>query len=156
MSIDLKKDFKHLYQPPSGRFVEVDVPEFAYLAIDGHGDPNTSRDYTAAVEALYTSAYSVRAVFKKRTGTDFVVGPLEGLWSSPDPADFVNGTKGNWDWTMLIALPAAVSTDDTSLGLTAAAAKKAHLPITGIRRLTLREGLSCREAVKIELFPDEL
>lgn len=142
MSIDLKKDFKHLYQPPSGRFVEVDVPEFAYLAIDGHGDPNTSRDYTAAVEALYTSAYSVRAVFKKRTGTDFVVGPLEGLWSSPDPADFVNGNKGNWDWTMLIALPAAVSTDDTSLGLTAAAAKKAHLPITGIRRLTLREGLS--------------
>lgn len=142
MSIDLKKDFKHLYQPPSGRFVEVDVPEFAYLAIDGHGDPNTSRDYTAAVEALYTSVYAVRAVFKKRTGTDFVVGPLEGLWSSPDPADFVNGIKGNWDWAMLIALPAAVSTDDTSLGLTAAAAKKAHLPITGIRRLTLREALS--------------
>ena len=154
--MDLKEDCNPPSRPPAGRCVEVDVPECAYLAIDGHGDPNTSRDYAAAVEALSTSAYAVRAVFKKRTGTDFVVGPLEGLWSSPDPADFVNGNKGNWDWTMLIALPAAVSTDDTSLGLTAAAAKKAHLPITGIRRLTLREGLSCREAVKIELFPDEL
>ncbi len=84
----------------------------------------------------------MRAAVKTRTGTDFVVGPLEGLWSSPDPTDFVNGNKRNWDWTMLIALPATVSTEDISLGLTSAAAKKAHLPIARIRRLTLTEGLS--------------
>lgn len=142
MSIDVKKDFKHLYHPPLDRFVEVEVPEFTYLSIDGHGDPNTSRDYAAAVEGLYTSGYAVRAAVKKRTGTDFVVGPLEGLWSSPDPADFVAGNKGNWDWTMLIPLPSVVLFEDTTLGLTAAAAKKGHLPIGRIRRLTLIEGLS--------------
>jgi hypothetical protein len=32
----------------------------AVIAVDGHGDPNTSADYARAVEALYTVAYTIK------------------------------------------------------------------------------------------------
>ncbi len=38
---DFKTDRKDLYAPPAGRFVEVTVPAMTFVAIDGHGDPNT-------------------------------------------------------------------------------------------------------------------
>lgn len=50
--IDLKKEMKSLYRPSEKEVVEVVVPEFNFLMIDGEGDPNTSRAYSKAVEAL--------------------------------------------------------------------------------------------------------
>lgn len=43
--MDLKKELKHLYQPSAKEVVQVDVPTFQFLMIDGEGDPNTSKDY---------------------------------------------------------------------------------------------------------------
>ena len=93
MRTDIKKDRKDLYLPGRADFTEVDVPAMTYLAIDGHGDPNTSPAYATAIQALYAGAYVIRAVLKKRTGDDFVVGPLEGLWTSADNAAFVAGAS---------------------------------------------------------------
>ena len=58
MKLDLKKDRKDLYQPGTKEFVLVDVGPARYLAFDGHGDPNTSPAYAAAVESLYTLGYA--------------------------------------------------------------------------------------------------
>lgn len=154
MTIDIKKRFQHLYRPPAGRFSDVDVPAMTYLAIDGHGDPNTSPAYQQAVEALYTAAYSTRAALKARTGEVFTVGPLEGLWSSADPDDFVAGTKSNWDWTMMIALPEEVAAQDAAIGLATAARKKPQLPVDRIRRLVLTEG-RCLQIMHVGSYDDE-
>lgn len=154
MRIDLKKDLKELYQPGAGDFVEVDVPALTYLAIDGAGDPNTSRDYADAVAALFTAGYSIRAKFKQRTGDDFVVGPLEGMWSSPDPAVFATGAKDQWQWTMLIALPHAVARADIEEGLAAASKKKAELPLTRVDARTITEG-RCLQIMHIGPYDDE-
>ena len=143
-AIDLKKDFRHLYQPPKDRFVDVDVPELTYLLIDGHGDPNTSADYAEAVQALYTAAYASRAASRSRAGSAFVVGPLEGLWSSADPADFVAGNRSSWDWSMMIALPQQVSPEDLAKGLAAAAARKPTLPVAQVRPTRSRRVAACR------------
>lgn len=140
MRIDLKKDLRELYQPGPEGFADVVVPPRDYLAIDGHGDPNTTGAYLLAVQALYAGAYAVRAAFKTRTGDDFVVGPLEGLWSSRDPSAFSAGRKAEWDWTMLIPWPAAVSDQDIQRGLSAATTRKPDLPIPGLRTLALDEG----------------
>lgn len=142
MKIDLKKDRKDLYQPGSKEFAEVDVPAMTYLAIDGHGDPNSSPDYAAAVAALYAGAYAIKFAFKARSGDDFVVGPLEGLWSSPDPSVFVARRKSEWDWTMMIPLPEPVTAHDIATGLATASGKKPELPIAGLRTLVLVEGRS--------------
>lgn len=153
-AIDLKKDFRHLYQPPKDRFVDVDVPELTYLLIDGHGDPNTSADYAEAVQALYTAAYASRAAFRSRTGSAIVVGPLEGLWSSADPADFVAGNKSSWDWSMMIALPQQVSPEDLAKGLAAAAARKPTLPVAEVRPHTFTEG-RCLQILHVGSYDDE-
>ena len=129
MKYDLKKDRKDLYAPGSHDFVRVTVPSLTYLAIDGHGDPNTAAEYTDAVSALYASGYAIKFAFRARSGDDFVVGPLEGLWSSDDPSSFAERRKDAWDWTMLIPLPPAVTDADIRVGLDTAARKKPELPI---------------------------
>jgi hypothetical protein len=142
VKLDLKKDRKDLYQPGSADFVEVDVPTMTYLAVDGHGDPNTSPEYSAAVAALYACAYAIRSRLRARTGVDLVVGPLEGLWSSDDPSSFAARRKGEWDWTMLIPLPEPVADEDIGPGLDDAAGKKPDLPVTDVHVLRLDEGRS--------------
>lgn len=154
MKIDLKKDRKDLYQPPSRDFTEVVVPPMTYLAINGHGDPNTSRDYAAALAALYTASYAIKFGLRARTGDDVVVGPLEGLWSSPDPAAFARRQKADWDWTMMIAQPAPMSAADIAAGIANAAAKKPELPIGKIAVLDLDEGRSL-QILHIGSYDDE-
>lgn len=115
MAIDLKKDFPELYRPGTRDFVRVQVPATRYLALDGQGDPNTAPAYRRALEALYPAAYAVRAAMKKRAGDAFVVGPLEALWWADDPADFVAGNKNAWQWTLMIPLPAQVTSEDLAV-----------------------------------------
>ena len=154
MRVDLKKDLPHLYRPGTGDFVEVDVPPTDYLAVDGHGDPNTAPDYRTALEILYTAAYSVRAALRARTGDDFVVGPMEGLWTSADPGAFSGRRKDEWDWTMLIPLPDQVADDDVAEGLAAGRRKKPDLPWDRLGRRTLHEG-RCLQILHVGSFEDE-
>jgi hypothetical protein len=49
--LDWEKELKHLYQPSIKAVTQVDVPE-NYLVIDGKGDPNTAKNYVAAIKAL--------------------------------------------------------------------------------------------------------
>lgn len=154
MRIDLKRDRKDLYQPGSKDFVAVDVPAMTYLAVDGRGDPNTSPAYPTAVAALYAGAYAVKLRLRARTGEDFVVGPLEGLWSSEDPSSFAAGRKADWDWTMLIPLPEPVSTEDITAGLADAARRRPDLPVRDLRTLRLEEGRSL-QIMHVGSYDDE-
>jgi len=62
--VDLKRQMHELYSP--GREPRlVEVPELAFIMLDGHGDPNTSPAYTRAIEALYTVAYTVKFTLKR-------------------------------------------------------------------------------------------
>ncbi|WP_040160609.1 GyrI-like domain-containing protein [Nigerium massiliense] len=153
MKIDLKKDLKHLYAPGARDFVEVEVPPLTYLAIDGHGDPNTSEEYAAAVAALYAAAYTIKFA-SKGAGVDFVVGPLEGLWTSADPASFTARDKSAWDWTMLIALPDQVAGEVIVQGLSSAATKKPELPLDRVQTRRIDEGRSL-QILHVGSYDDE-
>ncbi|WP_158370155.1 GyrI-like domain-containing protein [Cellulosimicrobium cellulans] len=153
MAIDVRRERAEQYRA-GVEWAEVVVPPADYLAVDGHGDPNTSAAYADAVGALYTAAYAVRAELKRRTGEAFVVGPLEGLWSSADPAAFTAGRKGDWCWTMLIPLPDAVAAEDVADGLAAAAGRKPDLPVDRVRPLTLDEG-RCLQVLHVGSYDDE-
>jgi hypothetical protein len=54
--LDLKKQWKQLYDAKAGVITAVDVPPLNYLMVDGQGDPNTSQSYQDAIEALYSLA----------------------------------------------------------------------------------------------------
>jgi hypothetical protein len=100
-----KMDFKRQLRPfysAAQEPIMVDVPELAFLMIDGHGDPNTAAEYSEAVQALYSVAYAAKFAVKRASGLDYVVMPLEGLWWVSDMSTFTVEDKSAWDWTMLI------------------------------------------------------
>jgi hypothetical protein len=107
--IDLRKQLKHLYNPPKNKFTVVDVPAMNFLLIDGEGDPNTSIEFQEAMEALYSMSYTLKFALKfgKYGGKkyDYPVMALEGLWWSDDMLDFTEGNKSNWKWTVMIMQP---------------------------------------------------
>jgi hypothetical protein len=110
-TVDLKRELAEIYSAAATPAL-VQVPELRFLMIDGHGDPNTSPGYTAAVEALYTVAYTIRFALKRGpAAVDAPVMPLEGLWWTPDMAAFSVEDKASWNWTMMIALPPQATPD---------------------------------------------
>ena len=150
---DLKSERKDLYTAPAGRFVEVDVPEMTFLAVEGHGDPNTSPDYRHAVEALFAVSYALKFISKLEMRRDYVVLPLEGLWSAEDLTAFVRGDKDAWSWTMLIRQPEWV--DDAMLSRARERAQAKGLPaLPLVHRKTLTEGL-CVQTLHVGSYDDE-
>ena len=152
---DVKKDRAGLYSP--GRdFAVVDVPEMAFLVVDGHGDPNTEPAYRAAVEALYTASYAARAVARAALGRVHVVAPLEGLWTAADLAAFTTTRdKGAWDWTMMIAQPDWLTPAMVDEALAAASRKKrAQTTLELVRFERYAEGRSV-QVLHVGSYDDE-
>jgi len=140
---DVKKELKHLYQPSAKEVSLVDVPEMNFLMIDGHGDPNTSREYQEAMEALYAVAYQLKFTVKGRDPElDFVVPPLEGLWWSEDMSDFLTGKKAAWLWTAMIYQPPQVTGELFEEAVLQVKEKKDPAALPLLRLEPYHEGLS--------------
>jgi len=140
-AIDLKRELKHLYNPPATEVVFLDVPPMNFLMIDGSGDPNLSAEYQTAIEALYAASYALKFTLKRAAGgIDYVVMPSEGLWWAGDMDRFSMADKADWRWTMMIAQPPEV--DETLLAeVLAQTAKKKALPaLARLRFKKLEEG----------------
>lgn len=149
---DIKKQFKELYAPRAGDFELVTVPPINYLMLDGQGNPGTAPAYAAALEALYSVSYAAKFA-SKRAGRDYVVGPLEGLWTADDPESFTRGDKDSWKWTMMVPQPHWIGSGEIRDGITKAAAKN----VPGLDKLrfeTLDEGLSV-QILHIGSYDDE-
>ena len=153
--IDLKKDLKALYTASAKDVVQVAVPPMKFLMVDGIGDPNTSKSYAEAVEALYSVSYTAKFILKKGPQQiDYTVMPLEGLWWADDMAAFTTGDKAKWRWTAMIMQPDFVTKAviDTAL---ADVRKKKSLP--GVERLRLEEFAEghCAQVLHIGPFSEE-
>jgi hypothetical protein len=102
MKTDLKQELDS-YRAAPGAFRFLDVPPLLYLMIDGSGDPNTSPAYRDAVATLFAAAYRLKFLSKRELERDYVVMPLEALWSSADMSSFTSARdKTRWDWTALM------------------------------------------------------
>ncbi|MFE2290380.1 GyrI-like domain-containing protein [Streptomyces sp. NPDC059452] len=155
---DIKREWKEFYAPKNTAWAVVDVPEQRFIAIDGTGNPNTAPGYTSAVEALYAVAYTLKFACKRTAdgdgSGDFVVGPLEGLWWADEFEAFTARAKDSWKWTMLIALPPAVTQEMAEDAQRAALAKKKLPAISQVRHSTLHEGPSA-QVLHIGSYDDE-
>jgi hypothetical protein len=146
--LDLVKQHKPLYAPSAKHPAIVEVPEFAFLMVDGRGDPNTSEAYQQALEALYSAAYTLKFTLKKAAPErDFKVAPLEGLWWADDVAPTMaelQRDRDAWNWTMMIAVPDAVTAAEVAAAVEAAARKR-ELPAAPLLRLErFEEGLAAQ------------
>ncbi len=132
------RELKPLYSPSAKAPAIVDVPEIAFLMLDGRGDPNSSEQYEAALQALYGVAYTLKFTLKKaQPERDFKVAPLEGLWwtdGDPPSLDELQTDRDAWNWTMMIAVPDAVTAAEVAAAADAAARRR-PLPAAGLLRL---------------------
>jgi len=151
---DVKRELKQFYAPRNTDWALVEVPEQQFVAVDGHGDPNTSTDYARAVEALYAVAYTIKFASKADLGRDFVVGPLEGLWWSDRPEVFTARDKDAWQWRMLLSQPDWITEDRIDQAKQTALAKKGLPAIADVRRECLTEGTSA-QLLHIGPYDDE-
>lgn len=153
--IDLKKELRHLYRPPSKEVVEVEVPTFQFLMIDGEGDPNISCKYATAVEALFSVSYTAKFMVKKSgQGIDYAVMPLEGLWWSDDMSSFINNDRSKWKWTMMIMQPDFVEESVIREAITEVKRRKGLPAIDALRLEVFTEGL-CAQTLHVGPFSEE-
>jgi hypothetical protein len=153
--VDVKKELKSLYQPPSKEVVRVDVPNMNFLMVDGEGDPNTSQRFNEAVETLYTLSYTLKFMVKKGAeAIDYGVMPLEGLWWSEDMSAFTVGDKSKWKWTMMIMQPSYVTQDLVDAASIEVKKKKNPVALPKARFEAFSEG-SVAQTMHIGPFSDE-
>jgi hypothetical protein len=154
MGIDFKKTEKELYQPKTAPST-IDVPEMAFIMVDGAGDPNTSLVYKSAVELLYGLSYSIK--MGSKSALEYVVPPLEGFWSAED--GFKGGgeaisDKSKFVWTMMIRQPDFVGAEIFEAAKASFSKKKPGLDISKARLETLLEGL-CVQAMHLGPYDSE-
>lgn len=142
-TFDYKKAYKPFYFPPQGRFVIVDVPPLDFLMLDGHGDPNNNPAYQAVVEALYGLAYTLKFMLKP-LGIEYGVPPLEGLWWMENMAEFSLARKADWDWTMMILQPVAVTPEQLEHARELALHKKGTPVLARARLERYEEGMAAQ------------
>lgn len=153
--IDLKRELKHLYRPSSKEVVQVEVPTFQFLMIDGKGDPNTSEEYAKAVEALFSVSYTAKFMLKKGVqGINYAVMPLEGLWWSDDMSAFVNNDRSKWKWTMMIMQPPFVEGAVIQAAIEKVKQKKSLSSVDALRLENFTEGL-CAQTLHVGPFSEE-
>jgi len=152
--VDFKKERKDLYQPKTAPSI-IEVPEMVFIAIDGKGDPNTSTEYAAAIEVLYGLSYTIK--MGNKAVLEYVVPPLEGLWSVD--GDFFGGgasieSKDSFAWTALIRQPDFVTAEVFEAAKATLARKKPGLDTSKARLEAFEEGL-CVQIMHIGSYDDE-
>ena len=145
--LDLKKKYKEFYSGKPEEVVNVIVPKFQYLMIDGSGYPGISQEYQEAMETLFPLSYSIKFLMKKK-GQDYTVMPLEGLWWADDMDIFTlmdDSRKDEWKWTSLIHQPEFVTQKDVDQAIKDLREKNKPLP--SIKKLhfeSLKESTSAQ------------
>lgn len=115
-TLDLKKQYKALYQPSPKKPVLVQVPNLQFAMIDGFiekgSEPGKSPMFAEATQALYSLSYTLKFMLKKRktNAIDYPVMALEGLWSVED-GTFDIFRKDNWSYTLMIMQPDVITPD---------------------------------------------
>jgi hypothetical protein len=152
--IDFKKTLDS-YKSQHHKIRLIDVPKMQYLMIDGHGDPNSSKEFQEAIFALYPIAYKIKFASKQKLDKDYVVMPLEGLWWAQDMSTFTSARdKSQWDFTLMIMQPEWITKEMFDAAVKKVAEKNPPLNLSEVRFKTLDEGM-CMQTLHVGSFDDE-
>jgi hypothetical protein len=139
---DLRKDLKRFYTAKEKPEI-IEVPEFNFLTYTGRGEPG-GVDYSEALNALYSSVYTLKFAMKKK-GADFTVMTLEGLWWWDNPV-IVNledaPPRETWNWKSMILVPNTIT--EEMLVETKSTLKKKEKPAENVKLERFQEGTSAQ------------
>lgn len=145
--LDLKQQYKPLYSASAKKVAVVDVPPLRFAMIDGqippHEKPGTSAQFAEDVSALYSAAYTLKFIVKKRDEEpiDYPVMALEGLWSAAS-GQYDPGRDDTWLYAIMIMQPEFVTAELFALAVAAAQKKKPNPSLARLRLASFHEGLA--------------
>lgn len=155
-SVDFKKTEKEFYNPKTAPVI-IEIPEMTFIMLDGKGDPNDPKsEYSSAVETLYALSYNIK--MNNKAVLEYVVPPLEGLWTVND-VNFKGGgaaiaDKSKMFWTIMIRQPGFVNNDVFGSAISSLRKKKPVLDTAKARLERWTEGL-CVQIMHIGSYDDE-
>ncbi len=136
--IDLHKLRKDEYATPKEPRL-VDVKAARYLAVAGQGEPGGDA-FREKVQAIYGVAYAVKMA-KKKTGLDYGVSKLEGLWwGASGKPDFAQEPQNTWNWKLLILAPDFVTEADLDAARSTLLKKGKDPAVNEVHLETIKEG----------------
>ncbi|MFA5861794.1 MAG: GyrI-like domain-containing protein [Candidatus Thermoplasmatota archaeon] len=141
MKIDPKRQEAELYRAPRDHAVTVDVPDEPFLSIDGHGSPYDP-GFQGAIRALYSVAFTIKALLKKKTQEDHVVMPLEALWWWGEDGKFDVKKEKEWRWRLMIRQPLTATSDLVAQAIQTAKKKHPELAVQLVELRNYHEGAS--------------
>jgi len=158
--LDLRKQYKHLYQPSAKKVEVVQIPKLQFAMIDGAiekgYEPGNSLSFQEATQALYGISYTLKFMLKKRrtNAIDYPVMALEGLWWVEDGV-FDITIKDNWFFTLMIMQPDVITKDLFDEGLEQVRKKRGDAPaLSRLRLIDFEEGL-CVQTMHIGPYSTE-
>ena len=159
-TLDLKKELKYLYAPSAKKVEIVQVPRLQFVMIDGAiekgKEPANSPAFAEATQALYSPAYTLKFMFKKRKTDpiDYPVMALEGLWWVEDGM-FDITVKDNWFYTLMILQPDVITPEVFADGMEQVRNKKGDSPnMSHLRLAHFEEGI-CVQVMHIGPYAAE-
>ena len=159
-TLDLKKQYKHLYQPSAKKIETVQVPSLQFAMIDGAiekgSEPGKSPSFADSTQTLYGLSYTLKFMLKKRKtdAVDYPVMALEGLWGVED-GKFDITVKDNWSYTLMIMQPEIITQEIFEEARAEVRRKKGDLPLLSKVRLAhFEEGL-CVQTMHIGPYATE-
>lgn len=159
-TLDLKKEYKHLYQPSAKKAEIIQVPRLQFAMIDGAiekgFEPGNSPAFQEVTQSLYGISYTLKFMLKKRktNAIDYPVMALEGLWWVEDGM-FDITVKDNWFYTLMIMQPEVITKDLFADGLEQVRKKRGDSDsLSKLRLADFEEGL-CVQTMHIGPYATE-
>jgi hypothetical protein len=159
-TLDLKKQFKYLYQPSAKKVEIVQVPRLQFAMVDGAiekgSEPGNSQSFAEATQAMYSIAYTLKFMLKKRktNAIDYPVMALQGLWWVEDGM-FDISIKDNWFYTLMIMQPDVITPDIFEEARAQVRQKKGDMPALAKTRLDHSEEGLCVQVMHIGPYATE-
>ena len=157
--LDLRRMFKHLYQPPARKVEVVEVPELAFAMLDGRIEkghaPGDSPAFLDAIQALFGISYTLKfqSKLRKKDAIDYPVMALEALWWVED-GRFELSKPDNWCWRAMMMQPEHITADMFAEALVQLRSKKPSPALEHLRLERFCEGL-CIQTMHVGPYSTE-
>lgn len=149
-----KKAEKSYYNPVKVPQL-VDIPAFKFFTLAGKGNPNDAF-FAEYIQCLFSLSYTLKMQWKKESGFDYAVYPLEGVWSLQTPTNQNDGVldKDNLLFNLMIRQPDFVTEEYAADIIEKVKAKKPHPLLEDVKFETITDGL-CVQMLHIGSYDSE-
>lgn len=152
---DWKKKEKNFYLSSKEPQL-ITFPAFKFFSLSGQGNPNDEffADY---IQCLFSLSYAAKMRWKKETGLDYSVYPLEGTWSlkSSNQIDSDSFNKNDLQFTLMIRQPDFISKEYAYEIMKQVKNKKQYPLLDKVTFDIIEEGL-CVQMLHIGSYDTEL